>query len=38
MDASVALNLTPEAMPVGLSETEVVEYIKGLYQELGRKP
>jgi len=36
MDSTLALNLTPEAMPVGLSETEVVEYIKSLYQELGR--
>jgi len=38
MDASLALNLTPEAMPVGLSEEAVVEYIKHLYRELGDKP
>jgi len=38
MDASLALNLTPEAMPTGLSEEAVVEYIKGLYREQGGKP
>ncbi len=35
MDATLALNLTAEAMPVGLSEEAVVEYIKGLYRDLG---
>lgn len=38
MDASLALNLTPDAMPVGLSEEAVVEYIKKLYREQGEKP
>ena len=38
MDASLALNLTPEAMPVGLSEEAVVEYIKSLYRGLGERP
>lgn len=38
MDASLALNLTPDAMPVGLGEEQAVEYIKQLYRYQGGKP
>lgn len=38
MDSTLALHLSPSAMPVGLSEAEVVEYLKQLYREQGGRP